>query len=58
MDMVWLLFIILIIATFLVLWHEFRQKEIGWSKIQYQIYILVMMFLCFVGYAFLMFWIN
>ncbi len=58
MDMIWIFFIVLILATCVVLWHEFSQKKFGWTKMKYQIYILAMMFFSFLGYGLMMYWID
>lgn len=58
MDIFWGFFIILILATGIVLWHEFSQKKFGWTKMKYQIYILAMMFFSFLGYGLLMYWMG
>ncbi len=58
MDMIWVFFIILILATFIVLWHEFSQKKYGWTKMKYQIYILAMMFFSFLVYGLMMYLLN
>lgn len=58
MDMIWAFFIFLILVTCLVLWHEFKQKKFGWTKMKYQIYILGMMFFSFFGYGLMMYWLD
>ena len=58
MDFIWLFFGLLILTTFVVLWHEFNQKKYGWTKMKYQVYILAMMFFSFVGYGLMMYLIE
>jgi len=54
MDLIWVLFGLIILATIVSLWHEFSQKKFGWSKLKYQIYILALMFFSFLGYGLIM----
>ena len=56
--MTWSIFILLVLATCVVLWHEFSKKKNGWTKMKYQIYILIMMFFSFLGYGLMMYWIE
>ncbi|MBC8198126.1 MAG: hypothetical protein H8E60_09600 [Candidatus Marinimicrobia bacterium] len=54
MDLIWVFFGLIILATIVSLWHEFSQKKFGWSKLKYQIYILALMFFSFLGYGLIM----
>lgn len=58
MDPFWGIFIFLVLSTAAVLWHEFRFKKSGWTKVNYQVYILVLMFLSFVGYGMIVYFFG
>lgn len=58
MDPFWVFFIFLVLSTVAVLWHEFRYKKAGWNKINYQVLILVLMFLSFLGYGMIIYFFE
>jgi hypothetical protein len=58
MDLIWIFFGLIILASIVALWYEFSQKKYGWNKLKFQFYILTMMFFSFIGYGIIMYIVN